>query len=97
MFVDYLERKNAKKYLILPKISTHIETVSSLNGYIINYRKSEVNIPKKSRNFSRNKPNSIRITSYAQQVYPPNLVAFVVKTIFKLRNFVAFDVKQHIN
>ena len=52
-------------------------------------------LKKKSRNFSGNKPNSIRITSYAQPVYPPNFDAFVVKPTFKIRNFV--DVKHNIN
>ena len=41
---------------------------------------------KKSRNFSGNKPNSIRITSYAQQVYPPNFDAFKIRNFFMLNN-----------
>ena len=43
--VDYLEWKNDRKYLILQKISTHIETVSSLKGYNIHFCQSVVNIP----------------------------------------------------
>ena len=43
--VDYLEWKNDRKYLILQKISTHIETVSSLKGYNIHFCQSAVNIP----------------------------------------------------